>query len=348
MANKPFPSTPRALSRAIVALARCCDDKEAEAGTVVKALYGDNRHAFDIATRGAVVPASTSNTAALTQTSISSLVSILGPMSASAMIFNRALQIEFGRDYAVTVPALTASATGVQFTQQGAPIAVKQFSFSGVTLNPQKVCMACGFTRELFDTSNAENLIQALLIENFTLGMDAILLDQNAADGTRPAGLRNGVTPITAQTGAPPMSLVFDLANLAAAVAPIGGNDLMFVASPKQAVKIALYRTSELPFPVAASAGLADTVVMCIALNALVVAGGNDAPKFSVSRETMLHFEDTSPQPIGTPGTPNVVAAPARSLWQSDAVAVRLVADLTWSLRAPSPSAVSFVTGVAW
>ena len=109
-----------------------------------------------------------------------------------------------------------------------------------------------------------------------------ILLDQNAADGTRPAGLRNGVTALTAMAGGP-QAWEFDLGALAAAVAPIGGNDLMYIASPKQAVKIALYRTAEMPFPVASSAGLADTVVMCIALNALVVAGGNDPPKFSVS-----------------------------------------------------------------
>ena len=112
-------------------------------------------------------------------------------------------------------------------------------------------------------------------------------------------------------------------------------------------MKIQLYRSAELPFPVAASAGLADSVVMCIALPALVVAGGNEAPRFSVSRETMLHFEADTPQQIGTVGTPNLVAAPARSLWQSDAVAVRLVADLTWALRVAS-GAVAWTTGVNW
>jgi hypothetical protein len=346
MANKQFSSTPRALSRAIVALARrCVDDKAKEADTIIREFYGDDRHAIEIATRGAVVPGSTTTLSPLTQTVISSLVSILGPMSASAMIFNRALQVEFGRDYAVTVPALTASASGVQFTQQGTPIAVKQFSFSGVTLNPQKVCAAVGFVRELFESSNADNLVRALMTENLTLGLDSILLDQAPADGTRPAGLRNGVAAIGAQTGGI-QAWEFDLGNLAAAVAGVGGNDLIFVASPKQAAKIALYRTAEMPFPVAASAGLADSVVMCIALPALVVAGGNDPPKFSVSRETMLHFEQDTPQQIGSVGTPNVVAAPARSLWQSDAIAVRLTADLTWALRAPN--SVSWLTGVNW
>ena len=226
--TKPFSSTQRALSRAIVAMARCCDGN-GEAGTIVRELYRNDHHAFEIATKAAVVPGSTSNLTPFTQTSISSLVSILGPMSASAMIFNRALQIEFGRDYAVTVPNLTASASGVAFTGQGLPIAVKQFSFSGTTLNPQKVCMAVGFTRELFESSNADNLVRALLTENLTLGLDAILLDQNAADGTRPAGLRNGVAALTAMAGGP-QAWQFDLGALAAAVATIGGNDLMFVA----------------------------------------------------------------------------------------------------------------------
>ena len=343
--TKQFSSTPRALSRAIIALARSVDGK-AEPAAVIKALYGDDHHAREIVTKAAVVPGSTSNLAPFAQTSISTLVSILGPTSASAMIFNRALQIDFGRDFAITVPNLTASAAGVQYTQQGSPIPVKQFVTSGTTLSPEKICMACAFVRELFEASNAENLVTAVLQRNLTLGLDSILLDSAAADGIRPAGLRNGVAALTAQAGTAPTSLVFDLANLASAVAPIGGNDLMYIASPKQAVKIALYKTSELPFPLASSAALADGIVMCVALPALVVAGGNDPPKISVSREAMMHFEDTSPQPIGTPGTPNVVAAPARSLWQSDAVAVRLTADLTWSLRAAN--AVSWVTGVNW
>jgi hypothetical protein len=54
---------------------------------VVKELYGSDNHALAIVERGAVVPASTTNTTALGQTSISDLVTLLGPSSAAAEIF---------------------------------------------------------------------------------------------------------------------------------------------------------------------------------------------------------------------------------------------------------------------
>ncbi len=131
--------------------------------------------------------------------------------------------------------------------------------------------------------------------------------------------------------------MIGDLSNLAALVAPIAGDQILFVASPKQAVRINLWRTSPLQFPVIASSGLADGIVLCLATNALAVAGGNDPPKISVSTEAVVHFEQDAPLPISNAGT---VAAPVRSLYQTDAVAVKLLADLTWALRATG--------GVAW
>ena len=52
-----------------------------------------------------------------------------------------------------------------------------------------------------------------------------------------------------------------------------------------------------------------------------------------VSDQATLHFEDTAPTQIGTVGTPNVVAAPARSLWQTDTIGVRMLLDINWGMR---------------
>ena len=52
-----------------------------------------------------------------------------------------------------------------------------------------------------------------------------------------------------------------------------------------------------------------------IALDAAdFVAVGGDVPCFEVPDQATLHMEDTTPLDISTPGTPNVVAAPVKSI----------------------------------
>jgi hypothetical protein len=205
--------------------------------------------------------------------------------------------------------------------------------------------LICGFTRELISRSNADTLVRALLPEYLEVGLATILLDTTAGDSTRPAGLRYNIAATAATGGGGVAAMANDLASLAAAVAPIAGDQILFVASPKQAAKINLLRAAPMPYPVLASAGLEDGVVLALATNALAVAGGNDPPRISVATEPVLHF-DTAPQPISSEGTPNVAAAPTRSLFQTDCVAFRMIADLTWALRASG--AVAWTQSVTW
>ena len=60
-----------------------------------------------------------------------------------------------------------------------------------------------------------------------------------------------------------------------------------------------------------------------------------DAPRFAVSTDATLHEEDTTPLALGTTGAQGsgVVAAPMRSLFQTDAVAVRMSLYVTWGMR---------------
>ena len=52
---------------------------------------------------------------------------------------------------------------------------------------------------------------------------------------------------------------------------------------------------------------------------------------FMLSTGGTLHMEDTTPLPIGTVGTPNVIAAPTRSLWQTDTLGLRLTTEMSWT-----------------
>ena len=84
---------------------------------------------------------------------------------------------------------------------------------------------------------------------------------------------------------------------------------------------------------------------MCVALNALAAAVDPE-PKFDISKDAVVHAEDAAPLAIGTAGSPNTVAAPTRSLFQTDTIAVRLVLRVAWGLRAAG--AVSFTSAVTW
>ncbi len=57
-------------------------------------------------------------------------------------------------------------------------------------------------------------------------------------------------------------------------------------------------------------------------------------------------YLDTDPKAIGTPGSPPVVAAPAQSMYQVDALALRCILGVSYGLRAPG--AVAVLSGVTW
>jgi hypothetical protein len=71
-----------------------------------------------------------------------------------------------------------------------------------------------------------------------------------------------------------------------------------------------------------------------------------DTPRFAVSNEATLHEEDTTPLPLSATGTPNTVAAPMRSLFQTDSIAIRLSLYVTWAMRRTGMVAV--VVGATW
>jgi hypothetical protein len=70
------------------------------------------------------------------------------------------------------------------------------------------------------------------------------------------------------------------------------------------------------------------------------------AAEFEVSEQATLHMEDTTPLQISTVGTPNVVAAPVQSMFQTAQIAIRMLADITWAMR--RTGMVQWMTGVNW
>lgn len=295
-------------------------------------------------TRAAVVPTSAASVGQFSQTSVADVGAVIGPMSAFTLITARALAIDLGGPSAtVSVPSVASASGTVTFIAPGEVIPVKQFSLVAASLTPRKCAAIVTLTREASEHTSAEKIIRALMIENVSLSIDKLFLDATDTDSVRPAGLRYGTAALTS---AGSTSRDADLTTLVAAVAPKAGtmDNVVLVASPDLAAKI-MIALPNLKIPVYATAGLAAGTIAALACNALAVAA---TPRidWSISSETVLHMEDASPLAISTVGTPNTVAASARSLWQTDAKALRLIFEIDWKWR--TTGAIAWMTSIAW
>ena len=153
-----------------------------------------------------------------------------------------------------------------------------------------------------------------------------------------------GVTPIPAATGDDAM--VADLEALAGELADAGGSgSVVYVMAPRQAASAALRLVTNATLPIWPSAALdAGTV---IAVDPLAFVSGFGAePTIDASPDAVVVMDDGSPAHVGTPGSPNAVAAPTRSAFQTAVVVLRVLLDAAWAMRAPG--LVAHVTDATW
>lgn len=296
-----------------------------------------------IQTRAAVVPMTTANTSSLVATAVADIGAVIGPMSGFSQVTARALGVTRAGSVGVSVPYALAAADTMNFIAQGSPISVKQWTFSSVSVAARKIAGIIALTRELAEHSEADKIFKQLMIENTGKSIDKLFFDTAADDGTRPAGLRNGTAALTS---AGSTAMLADLTTLAAAVAPKAStmDDIVFVASVDIAIKIAL-ALPLLKIPVISTAGLAAGTILACVPSALAVEAGPEI-QFSVGEHAALHMEDTSPLPISTVATPNTIAAPVRSMWSTDAKAIRLIFEVDYKWR--TAGAIAWMTSIAW
>jgi hypothetical protein len=135
-----------------------------------------------------------------------------------------------------------------------------------------------------------------------------------------------------------------DLGKLAAAVAPIGGDNIAFVAAPATAAKIRLaLGGADFPYPIFSSGQVASTAVIAIALNALASAT-DERIRIDVNREATVHQETAPTQGLVESGSFQA-GANVRSLFQTDSTGIKLVL-VTWGLRDSGGAAM--ITGINW
>lgn len=337
------------LVRAIVASARACR-ANTDPAEAVRKIYPEDRAAQFLVTRAASSPATTFTSGwvdKLVSTINSDLITTLGPASAASGLLNSgAILVNWNGNGQVMVPALVSAAANAGFVQEGSPIPIRLDTIGGTTLAPRKFASGFAITREVAEmsTPSAEALIRAALRETVGAALDKAMLDSTTADATRPAGLLAGLTTLAASTLTGDAALAEDLGTLANAIAATAGLQVAFIASPGEAVKIALWAGPKFTFPVFASSGLAAGVVTAVAIPALAAAV-DATPEFSVTEEATFHM-DSSPSPISTVATPNLISAPARNLFQTDCIGIKVILRVAWGLRATG--SVAFVQSVNW
>jgi HK97 family phage major capsid protein len=243
------------------------------------------------------------------------------------------------------------------------PIPVRQGAFTSQTLTPKKMAVISTWTREMGDHSvpAIEGLIRQAIQEDTTVAIDSVLLDANAATTIRPAGLLNGVTKTNATAGGGIPALVGDITSLINAIsANTYGNvrNLAWLANQTDMLRASLLNaanTGIFPFrdeirggtlngiPIIDSATVTAKTLILIDAADFVVAGG-EAPRMEMSDQATLHMEDTSPADLVA--SPSTVAAPQRSLFQTDSLALRMVMPLNWVQR--RAGTVAWTDTITW
>jgi len=334
---------------------------------VIRENYGNDECTM-IVTKAAVNPATTTTTgyaAELVQQGWGGFMdrllanTIYSPLSAAGARY------DLGRNGTLKIPyrATTPLASGA-WVGQGAPKPVKRIGLSTVTLTPHKLSCITTYTEEMAMSSvpAIEGILRKAMADDTQASLDGYLIDAVAESATRPPGLLDTVTPISASAAATSLEKI--VADISALIAPMeaagGGGNVVLIMNPAQARKLGIVQTTTGDFAFGSATEAASKLGVSRIISSITVAAGRviavdadwfasatgDAPRFAVSDQATLHEEDTTPLALGTAGSPNTVAAPMRSLFQTDSIAIRLSLFVTWAMV--RTGMVQTIAAVTW
>jgi hypothetical protein len=315
------------------------------ADDLLRSVWPDD-HQAALIHRGAVSPTLTSDYPTITTATV---LPALAPASASARLFSRCMSVDLAGISTVRVPHV-ATAPQPGFVAEAGPAPVAQFSFDGADLGPaRKILIMTAVSGELEGATpeTASTIIGRALADATAKSVDTAVFSADAADSTKPAGLLYNVTPLAAaSTGSDTEKMATDIAALAAAIADadIAADDMVIVANTAQAAKLRLLSSPNFTNTIIGTNAIADGTLIAIA-PAGVAVGYSGSPEIEASRDALIHFEDGTALPIGSVGSPNTVAAPTRSAFQTNAIVLKVRARCAW---AALPGAVQVIAPVGW
>lgn len=272
----------------------------------------------------------------------------LAPQSAAIRLFAAATRLDMDGMHLITVPSATTVPAPV-FVGEGSPFPMLDGVTAAASIGPtRKMMLGTAVTAELEFAvpETASTIIGRLLSEQAGKSLDAVVFDNVAADTVRPAGLLNGVAPLAASAASGLIALVEDLRNLAAALSTAGldADRAIFFANPAQAIALRLLAGPQFTNTIIGTNAL--TAGTVAAVDPVAIASGySGVPEIDISRQGIAHFE-SSPEAIGTAGSPNTVATPTLSAFQQNLLMLRLRTRCCWGVLVPG--AVQVVNNVVW
>ena len=232
-----------------------------------------------------------------------------------------------------------------------------KWGYGNVTLGMTKLAAICALTDELVRTSDpaADTLARDELARAIIAKMDSTFVGNAAATTASPAGILNGVTPITASASTDAYTaLQADVkaifgAYIAAGMTPADG---VWIMSSTAALKLSMLQNplGQSVYPAmnmtgGTFAGLPVIVSDYVAAGTVILVNASDvfladdgSVQIDMSREASLEMND-APTQDGVAGT----GAAMVSMFQANMVAIRAERYVSWAKR--RAAAVQAVTG---
>jgi hypothetical protein len=321
-------------------------EHRAPAAEVLKANWGDDSDA-KLILRTASNPATTSDYAAVQSTKF---LEMLAPDCAAAKVLNLGAKLSLDGLNSIKLPYIGGAGRPAKplFIAEGAPAPVANLSSSLAILGPCcKVLVQAAVTGELQSASagTAEAIVGQALAISTAQSLDTALFSSNAAvPGVSPAGILHGITAIPSASGPGPGApgCAADLAAIAEAIglAGVSIDDLVFIMTPSLATKARIFAGPHFDDKIFSSSYLPDGTVIGL-IPGGIASGYQGQVDVETSLAAVVHMEDASPQAIGTPGSPNVVAAPTASAWQAYLIVVKVRARMAWAVQPACVATVS-------
>lgn len=313
---------------------------------IVRRLYGtDDPVTANLLTRAAVAPGTTTTSgwaSEIAPIAFGSFLVGLGPLSAAAQIIGQGLSVRLAGENSFSAPQRSGARATLPWVEEGEPIPVHEFLLNSVSVGPpRKFATIVAFAAELARRSDAESVFTTMLREEASQTLDAAYFSTTAGSDSAHVGLLNGVASIAGYAGGDDEAIKTDFAALAGAVAADGSGRVIYVMAPARAARLPII-APEIASRLEILPSLAVGANVVIAVDPLsLVHAFDDAPEIMASREAVIHMSD-DPDPISDSGT----AAPVRSLWQTDAVALRVIGDVAFAKR--RSGAVAWVDAATW
>lgn len=295
----------------------------------------------------------------LVQTAYSGFLEALTGYSIFPALMGKGMSLRFDRWGTLTLPRRTAGGAGGGFVAEGAPIRVGKVTTDAATLTPKKMGVIVAFTKELAKRSTPaiEAVVRQAILEDTAATLDPLLLDATAASDARPAGLLNGVSKVgDGYAGGDYQAVREDFKALLAPFFTANAADgIVVIMNPAQGLNLSLMEgpvgdpnwLTRIKERVTIIESTHATPGRLIALRASDFVGAGGDPEFDISEQATIHMEDTTPlEIVESNGGGDVTAAPVRSLWQTASVGVRMLMDVSWTMR--RPSMVQWVNSTSW